>query len=368
LCPASVNYGCCKIGLGCGVENCYSTGVSSFTLTQIITTTDAQSREKIFTTTITSETTPYVPAETTSRGLAAGVVPKVSSVPSAIPKTEPTPKASGGLTSAQLGGIIGGAVGLLLVLLVATFIILRRLNKAIKASTGTKTQTQASNDNAGVKYHRPSPSDIDAMSVDPLMVSPSEVSGTPRFASSQSTPFEADSSPVFRSPFSPPDPPHTTYQTGYNAVSTSDAAASWNRHGSLESTPSMRQSVGSYFDIPPYDPRYSHQYRHGRHWSDASLQSVETQTAIELDAGADGGRRSSLQRAIHGVGNIAGRRRSGSVTQLEGSHKDGSRRPERAYSPPGNSGQLGHSLGFIPEAGESGVHIPTLSKLTEGRH
>ena len=94
--------------------------------------------------------------------------------------------------------------------------------------------------------------------------------------------------------------------------------------------------------------------QHGRNWSNASDQSAvsqnsqnSTQTPIaELDAGRDGDRRSSLQRALEGfgMGRIISRRRSDPVVLTGG--------PTRQQERPVNQG-----LGHIPEAGESRLHL-----------
>lgn len=352
--------------MGCGIDQCYSTGISSFTITQTITTTDLNANEWTYTTTITSATTPVAPQATAPR-VVDGIVPKISSSPTSIPKTDTLPKSSSGLSHAQLGGIIGGAVGLLLALLIATYFIIRRLNQAIKVSSA-KSQSRS----RGSEDPRPKPrpklrqQDIDAMSVDPLIISPTitEIGGTPKFPSSHDSPYEADSSPVFRNSFSPRDLPFGTHQRGYNAVSTSDGTPpqGWHRHGSIESNSTLQQSQGGYFDIPTQDAQRP---SHGRQWSNASEQSAQSHEMVELEAGADGDRRLSFQRAVQGMGRLVSRRRSESLNSpalMEGQPQEHTRSDwtvSPVYQSPGvgQRAPLGHSLGFISEAGESRVAV-----------
>ena len=392
LCPASVNYGCCKTGMGCGLSSCYSTAIVSYTLTETLTITDANSNPKTITKIIATASTPVVPTAVVT--LESGVIPKASSAPSAIPKTKASGTSSGGgLTAPQLGGIIGGAVAILLVVLIVAVIIVKKLNKAIEVAATSKASS--SGKRSGRSH--PRPLDVDAMSVDPLMMTPSEVSETPQVPSvpshasvAPSSAHEADSSPIWRSPFSPRSPPHTNYPHGYNAVASSDSAysasSSGNRNPSLESSPPLHHNPNAgYFDIPPES---YHDYRsptshisassqrrpsqHARNWSNASDQSAVSQSSsqmAELEAGADGGRRSGadddrrsgVQRVMQGIslGRILSRRlsrrqsepipRSQQPPVLTGG-------PQRAdWSPPAAMG--GGALGHIPEAGESRIGL-----------
>lgn len=385
LCPAAVNYGCCKSGMACGVENCYSTEASTFTITQVVTTTNANAQERTTTTTITSTTTSIIPSETATQNIVAGIVPKISAAADSIPKTSATAHVPSSLSSQQLGGIIGGAVALLVVLLVAAFLIIRRLNKAIELSE-TKSRRRASelaSAMEAVSRKRSMSRDIDAASIDPLVLSPSgstEMGGTPRW-SSHTSPYEAEGSPVFRSPFSPQDVTPQFQKRGYNRLAEIDSNPEWDRHTSVDSVATIHQTnrrgSESYFDIPVHDRRRSSQNTyipgHGRQWSNASEVS-------ELEAGVDGNRRTSMPRSLHSLGRSLGRRRtnSGEVALLSETH-DGKRtteierdRTKPDWTPPvgfavissgannGSGGRresLGHTLGFIDEAGESRVRL-----------
>jgi len=110
-----------------GPAKYYSTEASTFTITQILTTTDANSQEYTITTTITSITMPFIPPKTTTG--AAELIFKINS-PAAVNSTT-TPQLSSGPSSTQPGGTIGVAVSILVILLIATLFIIRRLNKAI---------------------------------------------------------------------------------------------------------------------------------------------------------------------------------------------------------------------------------------------
>jgi len=121
LCPASLGFGCCKNGMGCGISSCYSTAIVTITLVQTTTTTDAGVAQTL-TSTLVTAITPQAPTALTSTGV-SGAIPKATTSPetAAIPKTKPSQTSSGGLTKPQLGGIIGGALLLLIILIIATF-------------------------------------------------------------------------------------------------------------------------------------------------------------------------------------------------------------------------------------------------------
>src|SRR5882724_6335437 len=54
LCAASFGYGCCKSGYSCWYNSCYATSSVTFTVTETMTTTDANANSYTLTTTITS--------------------------------------------------------------------------------------------------------------------------------------------------------------------------------------------------------------------------------------------------------------------------------------------------------------------------
>lgn len=179
----------------------------------------------------------------------------------------------GGLSTGELAGIVTGAVAFLILVIVAAFIIIRHLNKVVAAvSNSNQSGTSSSRTRPVMKQFKPTDSEIDVLSVDPLMMSPRP--SAVRMGSS--TLDGASSSDVTPSSFA----------GAYQAVSTIQSRhASWDSAG----------NVSSYFDtIPGRQPRYSVQstvqnpstlnrvsndssgtYMHVRHWSNASEESHE---------------------------------------------------------------------------------------------
>jgi len=335
LCPASLNYGCCKIGMACGLNNCYSTAVETYTLVDTFTTTSSGQVEIITSTTV-GETTPPTPsaAATTPNN----VVPEVTFTPTAIPKTAPSSPSTSGLTTPQLDGIIAGAVIILVILLIVAFIIIRRLNKVNKA-VKAKSRTSSSSPHSWNSHRRLRETpDMETMSIDPLIMTPSEFSRSvyqPSQPSAiHSTAYEVEDCPrpPFDSPHLPRSPPHGYHPGGYVPIASSDSLGSGYNNKSLNPTPGNPQNLNDSFDIPPHrdlrdqnlwfghsaprsfpeiDRRPS---QHERQWSGSSNQSQDSSGMSELDAGGygrDGVRRLSLQRALHvfGMGRALSMRR-----------------------------------------------------------
>jgi hypothetical protein len=149
--------------------------------------------------------------------------------------------------------------------------------------------------------------------------------------------LEPGGSPPIPAPYVSPQ----AYIGGYQQVPMSDPhysdSSSHHRSQSAESPGRSRSprsgNSNGYFDIDPalrdqnlrhgHTPSRPSVQSHGRQWSDASDVSQQSggSDIIELDAGPDGDRRSSLQRAMQGVGfsrisghrvSVDGRRRSSS--------------------------------------------------------
>lgn len=202
LCPASLDYGCCPDGMGCGVNQCFSTASSTQTIVSVRTTTSSGEIERI-TTTITSIVAPTAPTRLPSLNSEEFDANILKYFPSEVEKQWPTEipddnkGGGGGLSTGALVGIVIGAVAFLIIVLVAAFIIIRHLNNVVKAvgSRGSKTGSAASrphvvmmdrqladddDETSGYMrrrghprgYSKPSDSDIDAMSVDPSIVTP----------------------------------------------------------------------------------------------------------------------------------------------------------------------------------------------------
>ncbi|TVY40624.1 hypothetical protein LSUB1_G002439 [Lachnellula subtilissima] len=370
LCPASLGYGCCKNGLGCALEGCWTTSATTWSTTETLTTTDASSHSVTITTAIVTAVTPSAPAG--SVVVESNLIPKVTSTPTGIAKTDATgTSSSNGLSKAAIGGIIGGAVAFLVIILIVAFLILRRLNTAIKAaSDGSRTRASSSVPRSAPsrpRNPRETP-DIDAMSVDPLMMTGSEA-GSVRHASypSQSTIHEFEASPpMFSSPFSPNPPPHTHYPRGYHAVAPSESAhsnvSSNNRNPSVESTPPMVQTNRDYFSVPLRSERNSQGSQgrrpsaHGRNWSNASEGSevsAVSSGAIELE-GEQPSRKSSIHSAWQrfGIGRLGSKKTSttSNAPVLTGGPTSNKQNWNSPMSP---------GLGHIPEAGESRHQVNT---------
>ncbi|KAJ9149419.1 hypothetical protein NKR23_g4382 [Pleurostoma richardsiae] len=358
LCPSSYNYGCCQTGYGCALNACYATAPLSYVLT--FTTTDGGVAETITSTSVSTPTAPSgLPTSDTSAAFPKFIPTTVDKVPAT---SSPSPSGGGdhGLTTAQLGGIIGGAIGLLLIVLVATFLILRRLRSTVKAvessgkgdsSSGVDGTTDGPKDPPAMTQHprfRPTTSEVDAMDFDPLMEQASATttpgpaghgrsrSASEYSASQQATPFPTSGTSVDSGPAgSYFDIPRVHNVPGRHANSVVSGGAARN---SVDS-----QSQYGYAPVAPH---------HGRHWS----------TASELSAGSGGGGGGSGPGS--GVGSplmpaeldIAG----GFVPELpgsdteEGSGGQGRRRSSSAVSPRGTSPSLGANPSPMSNSGGSG--------------
>lgn len=349
LCPSSVGYGCCRNNLACGVGYCYATSFSSVSLTLTITTTISNSIIETITTVIQTAYT-----ETESRtGAAAAASPTVAKfTPSAtaIAKLAASEPPSNGLTQAQLGGIIGAAVVVVIAVCLATVLILRRLNAVAREAKAAALKNSRSS-SSRPRPHGPTPSGgsggyagIENVSFDPLLITsdsstnPSHSTvGLPRPSAVYSTrnDFEPGVSPPIPAPYGSLH----GWSGGYQQVPMSEphhSDASGHRRRQSDDSPGRSLSptgavVGGYFDIDPalrdqnlrygQSPTRPSVQAHGRQWSDASDVSQQSQQSqqsgssgvAELDAGPDGDRRSSLQRAMQGVGftRLGGARRSG---------------------------------------------------------
>ncbi|KAL2075844.1 hypothetical protein VTL71DRAFT_787 [Oculimacula yallundae] len=405
LCPASLNYGCCKSGLGCALDGCFATSISTFTYTKTLTTTDESSKPHTLTTTIIATTVLNAP-DATETVETDGLRGKTFPSQTAIAKVEATGITDSGLTKPQMGGIIGGAIAILGVILIVAFIIIKRLNRAIRVSEQANSNTHSSSSG---NRSSPRKQNIDEMSVDPLMMTASQASGSirrpynshnPSFSTNIEVELEDNSPaspPSFNTQsFSPRSPPHTHYSGGYNPVSSSDSqystSSGGHRHHSLESSPPMHHNPNAgYFDIyaqtqaqsqlqpqpqsqPQSQPNPNHRHsqvsqisplrpNHIRNWSDASSISQTSSAALdipELDS-ADGERKiaitSKFSRALHsfGMGSITVRRKSESIPPSPRSVgplslSGGPQSPDWVPSP--REGLLN-----IPEAGESRVGL-----------
>ncbi|KAM7189403.1 hypothetical protein V8F33_010091 [Rhypophila sp. PSN 637] len=232
LCAADLNYGCCMSGMGCGLNECYTTTPVTQTITEVFTTTAGD--ETITSTRLaTTISTPVPPTASPTPGFIPKFVPDVVAKIPQVP-TKSTQDGEGGLTKAQLGGIVGGVVALLIIVIAATVLIIRRLKRVTDAvesqkeqsnSGRTKSQSQAQMAYYGAHLHL---SGDDSRSIDPLMVTPNtgvsgSGTGTPQIGGGTRERSDSDA-------FSP-------LQNGRT-----DSVDASGRHVSVDSP--------SYFDIP----------------------------------------------------------------------------------------------------------------------
>jgi hypothetical protein len=382
--------------MGCGYNQCYSTAVETYTLVDKITTTSAGHSTTITSTSV-GETTPAAPSAATQAP--DNVIPKFA--PTAIAKESAgSTSTSGGLTTPQLDGIIAGAVGILVIILIIAFIILRRLHKVNKAVEASRSSS--SGHRSGRSRPRPAAApEMDNISVDPLMITPSEYSQSLRHPSQPSaihtTTHEVDGSspPLFHSPFTPGSPQYN-YGPGYAPVATSETSSGY-QNPSLESTPGHYQSPSDYFGISPDRPdlrdqnlRFGHYSplspthpgrrpsAHGRQWSDASDQSGISQASSvpsELDAGSDVASpvsgvvpQSKMQRALHGLGMgrlLSTRRKHSSETARSRASSDPKQQQVVLTGRPARSDWNMSpvvGLGHIAEAGESRLELEQVAQ------
>jgi hypothetical protein len=319
------------------------------------TTTISNSITQTITTVIQTAYTESSAQALATSAAASSTVTKFTPSATAVAKVEASSDSSDGLTQAELGGIIGAAVVVVLVVCVATFLIIRRLNAVARIAASRKSRLSGSNTKSSSqpRPHGPTPSggysgieNIDALSIDPLeMLSDSDTNaahsarGLPRPSAvySNRSDLEPGGSPPIPAPYGSPQP----YNGGYQQVPMSEPLYSDSSgHHRSQSAESPGRSLSprsgnanGYFDIDPasrdQNLRHGHApsrpsvQSHGRQWSDASDVSQQSggSDIIELDAGPDGDRRSSLQRAMQGVGfsrisghrvSVDGRRRSSS--------------------------------------------------------
>ena len=183
LCASSLGYGCCQSGMACGTSACYNPAPST-RVTVVATIQDGSA------TTITS-TSIYTQTTDSSDTAAADVVAKI--FPSTYPKQAATDSddSSGGggsssLSKGAIGGIVGGAAAVLTIFLAVAYFLVKKLNKTKRAvesrrettsGSGTRQTTEKkSATQVSITRIQPTPSEVDAMDCDPLMVSSSVAS------------------------------------------------------------------------------------------------------------------------------------------------------------------------------------------------
>ncbi|PNY25685.1 Uncharacterized protein TCAP_04377 [Tolypocladium capitatum] len=179
LCPPSVGYGCCPDGMGCAVNQCYSTDPTTVTQTMVVTSTD-RGVATVYTTTATTVGSPAPPTAFPTGGAGGGDQKVLKYFPSAVPKVTPPggSGSGGGISAAQLGGIVAGSISSVGIALVAAFLLFRRFSARRRGGGGSSIGGSDSSEGrddvkagAQTKEGHAAGSDADAMSVVPLMMS-----------------------------------------------------------------------------------------------------------------------------------------------------------------------------------------------------
>ncbi|ROV97786.1 hypothetical protein VPNG_08649 [Cytospora leucostoma] len=263
------------------------------------TITDGSATTITRTTVITPTETPSGSSDGATEGVAK-IYPSIYSKVAATSSDDDSSTSSGskgGLTKGELGGIIGGAVALLLIVLAVSFFIIKRLAKTERAvqsrrettsGSGTRQTNEKSATQVNIVRVQPTPSEVDAMDYDPLMMSSSLAS--PRRFHQQSQHVNGRS----RSDSDVPSQPsgYSTTAPRWNTPSVGSDGGESNAqgyfeqpprvHGNPAGRPPLRASQGS--SQYSYRPAYE---QHARQYSNAS----------ELSAGSD-----SDIRSQHGIG------------------------------------------------------------------
>lgn len=177
LCPSSASYGCCPDGMGCAVNQCYSTDPTTVTRTMVITSSAPGSAVVVRTTTATTVEAPAPPTAFPTVGAGDGDQKVLKYFPSAIPKVTPAGGSGGGgggggISAGQLGGIVAGAVSFVVVALVAALLLFRRLSarRQRRSSRSSAKRFDGIKARAQMMQVHAAGSDADAMMADPLMM------------------------------------------------------------------------------------------------------------------------------------------------------------------------------------------------------
>lgn len=316
----------------------------------------------------------FTPTADSSDG-AADVVAKI--FPSTYPKQAATEGddssgggGSSGLSKGAIGGIVGGAAAVLVIFLAVAYYLIKRLNitkRAVESrretTSGSGTRQTAEKKSAtqvSIRRLQPTPSEIDAMDCDPLMVSSSVASP--------------------RGPQQYPAPANGRSRSGSDALSqpsgysSSAAGPRWN-------TPSVDSDGGdssNYFSLPPRvhnqpvgrdarraseaSSQYSyHRFIHGRHGRNYS-------NASELSAGSDElGSQHGLGSPLIGPTAVELSNEGGFVPELPGSDTE-----TESNGPHGANGSRAHqprrrSTGVVSPMSTTGVNKPPLTHANLAR-
>ncbi|KAK7748116.1 hypothetical protein SLS53_001369 [Cytospora paraplurivora] len=263
------------------------------------TITDGSATTITRTTVITPTEAPSGSSDGNTEGVAK-IFPSIYSKVAATSSDDDTSTSSGskgGLTKGELGGIIGGAVALLIIVLAVSFFIIKRLAKTERAvqsrrdttsGSGTRQTNEKSATQVNIVRVQPTPSEVDAMDYDPLMMRSSLAS--PRRP--QQRPQHVDGRSRSDSDVLCQPSGYSTSAPRWNSPSVGSDGGDNNApgyfeqpprvHGNPAGRPPLRASQGS--SHYSYRPAYE---QHARQYSNAS----------ELSAGSD-----SDIRSQHGIG------------------------------------------------------------------
>ena len=277
------------------MNQCYSTDPTTITTIMTMKTTQHKTVAVITTTAVRVETPTAptsIPTETAQSvdGLAV-----VKVFPTAVAKVSPFTSdiSSGGggssISSGEIAGIAIAGVAVVALAIIGAWIILRRLNKVATAVGQSGRKSDSSTTRPPMKQYRPTTSEVDAMSVDPLM------SPRPAHARHGSS---GDGVDGYRSGVASPDLSSISDQTPTSFAGVYQSVTpSSNGRGGIDSVGNMM----SYFDpLAKGSPRISDPssltrshnrvsnesratYTHVRQWSDASEVSSDKAFRVSED-------------------------------------------------------------------------------------
>ncbi|OTA99856.1 hypothetical protein M426DRAFT_324747 [Hypoxylon sp. CI-4A] len=350
-CTASP-FGCCPHGMRCGAGTCYATTPETFFTSSTVTSTnsDGDTVTAVVTSTIVTTPGPASASATEAAGLTALIASTVSKLPSIETDSSSSDNGRGGLTGAQIGGIVGGVIALFaIVVAIAGVIIwhLRRTEKAAKeaqAAIASKHETSSGNPPSQKSGFGQSITEVDG-----------EIDSVARASRNAHYRAHSDNSSTiggYRSRSATPN------QWGSNAPSTPPTWPGYMAQPPPSETPEARQASFDSYGVrqensssapprPSVDSQgshpHSHNYAHSRQHSNSN--------ASELDGG--GGGVSELPDTPD-PNDEASRRRSGSITQTPKAQVRRSSDP--SGSSRGSPAPIGMPLGPLPEIGELHGH------------
>ena len=281
LCPSSFNYGCCQSGLGCAANACYVTTPSTYTITETVTTTNVDAEITTNTLTATTVLTPTpptaLPTSSDPNAVAKFIPTKVDKV---LASSAPSGN-GGGLTRAQLGGIIAGAVAMLIIFITLTVIIIRRLNRVAEAIDSRKESSAGdlsrTHPPGMTQYGRPPPSDAGDEQV--------AFAGTNRMRGGGGR-ARSDSGYSTSQQPTPHNFPSSTLSDSGNSAGYFDSIPSRVHNLPGHHPPDNSRASTDSQAVSSAQPQQQQRYgAHGRHWSSASEQSANSSG----DAGAGAG-------------------------------------------------------------------------------